>query len=392
MASPKKRIYGRGSILQRRPGVWTVRTSHRTDPASGRRVREARTIRGSRRDAERALADLQQQQEAAGPTPVTGGKVTLDAWVKRHLSTSARLSPRTRADQLRLWETYSTAALRGVPLRDVSTAMLDDFVNDLRQRVSERTGRELSPRTVALVLNVIKAACRSAVRVKRLRVNPAAGVTVEGGGAVSKAGQALDADEMRRFLAVDPDHRLHALWVLAAYTGARPGELLALQWADADLDNGWLHIRRALVRVGKALYVRPCKANSARKVALRPEVIEALRRHRARQAEERLRLGDKWVDPALIFASEVGSALDHGNVAALFRRRLKAAKVRPVRWYDLRHSTASALIRAGVDHKSVAKLLGHASVVTTLAHYVHPDDGGLRTAVESLPWAAEVSR
>jgi site-specific recombinase XerD len=81
-----------------------------------------------------------------------------------------------------------------------------------------------------------------------------------------------------------------------------------------------------------------------------------LRRHRARQVEERLKLGDKWVDPALIFASEVGSALDHGDVAALFRRRPKAAKVRPVRWYDLRHSAASAHIAAGVDHKSVAKL------------------------------------
>ena len=100
-----------------------------------------------------------------------------------------------------------------------------------------------------------------------------------------------------------------------------------------------------------------------------------------------MKLGDKWVDPALIFASEVGSALDHGDVAALFRRRPKAAKVRPVRWYDLRHSAASAHIAAGGGSQVCREASGHASVVTTLAHYTHVNDGGLRTAVEALPWA-----
>ena len=385
MIAKRKRTYGRGTIEARGPGAWIVRFSHRHDPATGKRVRESRTVRGTRRDAERTLADLLKEQEAHGPTPTTAARVTLDAWVRRYLAAAA-LSRRTRADNLRLWDTYSTPTLRSTPLREVTTAMLESHVAALRKRVSERTGRPLAARTVALALNVIRAALRAAVRQRVLPANAARGVLVEGSGAVSRAGQALTPEEMASFLAHDPEHRLHALWTVAAYTGARPGELLALRWDDLDLQAGVLHIRRALARVGKELYYVPCKAGSERTVPLGPAAVDALRRHRAQQVEERLNLSADWVDDRLIFSSEVGSALDHNNVADLFRARLKAAKVRPVRWYDLRHSFGSSLIAAGVDVKSVAQLMGHASVVTTLANYIHPDAAAHRAAVARLPW------
>jgi integrase len=365
-----------------------VRISHRTDPANdGKRIRQAYTVRGRRKDAERFLADLLREQETHGLTPTTAGRMTLDAWVRRHLA-AADLSLRTRADNLRLWATYSTKQLRSTPLRDVTTAMLESHVSGLRERVSERTGHKLAPRTIALAFNVIRSAMSAAVRQRVISGNPATGVSVQGGAAVSRAGQALTPDEMARFLAHDPDHRLHALWTVAAYTGARPGEILALRWEDVDLDAGVLHIRRALARAGKEMYYAPCKAGSERTVPLVPPVVEALRRHRTRQVEERLGLGERWVDSRLVFASEIGSALDHNNVADLFRARIKAAKVRPVRWYDLRHSYGSALIAAGVDVKSVAQLMGHASVTLTLQHYVHPSAEAHRAAVGLLPWSA----
>jgi integrase len=222
-----------------------------------------------------------------------------------------------------------------------------------------------------------------------LAVNPAAGVTVRGGGATSKVGAALSADEMKEFLAYDPAHRLHALWTVAAYTGVRPGELLALQWSDLDLDGeeAKVHVRRSLVRVGKDLYFAGCKAGSARPIPLAPAVVEALRRHRTRQLEERLKLGEAWVDPSLIFSSEIGSPLDANNVSDLFRARLKATKLRPVRWYDLRHSFGSGLIAEGVDVKTVSQLMGHKDVALTLRSYVHPDAAAHRAAVSKLPWS-----
>jgi site-specific recombinase XerD len=89
-----------------------------------------------------------------------------------------------------------------------------------------------------------------------------------------------------------------------------------------------------------------------------------------------------------------GGALDHSNVANALKARLKAAKVRPVRWYDLRHSFGTHLIATGSDAKSVAQLMGHKDVSMTLKHYTHPGASQHRAAVARLPWAgtADVAR
>jgi integrase len=342
-------------------------------------------VRGSRRDAERVLADMVRERETHGPTPTTGARLTLDAWIKQHLAT-ADLSPRTRADNLDMWAHYSSPALRACALRDVTTAALDAYVAELRERVSGHTGRKLSPRTVQMFLAIIRAALNAAVRKRVLPANPARGVVVKGGTATSKVGQALTPEEMDRFLAHDPEGRLHALWVTAAHTGLRPAEVLALYWDDIDFDAAALQVRRALVRVGKEVFYGPCKAGSGRTVPMSAGLIDALRQHRRRQVEERLRLGVGWVDERLVFTNQVGGALDHCNVANAFRARLKATGLRPVRWYDLRHSFGTHLVGAGVDAKTVAQLMGHRNVTLTLTHYTHPDAAAHRAAVARLPW------
>jgi len=305
--------------------------------------------------------------------------------VKEHIA-AADLTERTRAGQLDLWARYSSPALRATALRDVTTAALQARVNELREHVSEHTEKKLAPRTVQIWFNIVRASLADAVRQHRLSVNPARDVVVPGGTAVSKAGQALTQEEMDKFLAYNPDDRLRALWHVAAYTGVRPAELLALRWEDWDADAATLHVRRALVRVGAKRYLADCKAGSARKVPVAPALAVVLRDHRKRQLEERMALGEKWVDAELMFTNEVGGPLDQNNTATAFRARLKAAKVRPVRWYDLRHSFGTHLVAAGVDAKTVAGLMGHKSVTLTLQHYTHPDSAQQQAAVAKLPW------
>jgi integrase len=377
--------WGQGTVVACGPDKWLVQLSHRRDPATGKRVRESRTVNGSRRDAERVLRDMLRERETHGPTPVTGGRITLDAWIKQHITT-ADLARQTRAGQLELWNRHSSPALRGTALRDLSTAALNTYVAELRERVSEHTGRKLAPRTVQIFFNIIRAALNAAVRNRLLPANPAAGVSVRGGTAASKVGQALTPEEMKRFLAHDPEDRLHSLWVTAAHTGLRPAEVLALRWDDIDFDAATLNVRRALVRVGKEVFYGPCKAGSERTVPMSVGLVDALRVHRRRQLEERLRLGAGWVDERLVFTNQLGGALDRHNVANSFRARLKAAKLRKIRWYDLRHSFGTHLVGAGVDAKTVAQLMGHRNVTLTLTHYTHPDAAAHRAAVARLPW------
>ena len=389
-----RREWGQGCIIQRTdrgPDVWTVVVNYRRDPMTGKRVRETRTLRGTERDAKRALDDMREQKKARGHVPSPSrGHQALDTWIREQITTGLSkqgkpLAPRTRAGQLDLWTRYSSPELRGVPLRDVSTDMLESHVARLRDLTSEHTGRPLAPRTVQLWFNVVRACLAAAVRKKVLHANPALGVAVEKGTATSRVGQALNPDEMERFLDHEPEDPLQTLWHVAAATGVRPGELLALRWEDFDPEAATLHVQRALVRVGTERYYAPCKAGSARVIPLAPELVAALKAHKKRQVAARLALGpERWVDPSLLFTNGIGDALDQHNVAHAFRARLKAAGVRQVRWYDLRHSYGSHLIAAGVDHKTVAELMGHKDVSLTLRQYVHPDEQGKRAALERL--------
>jgi integrase len=106
----------------------------------------------------------------------------------------------------------------------------------------------------------------------------------------------LSAHEARRLLEVasEAGDRLEALYVLALHTGMRRGELLGLKWEDVDLDGSIVRVRRTLTRTGNGKRLalgEPKTKKSRRTVRLTPRAVEALRRHRARQAEEKLKAG-----------------------------------------------------------------------------------------------------
>jgi integrase len=393
------RAWGDGSIEQRGEKHFVLRVSHKRDPATGKRSRETRVFHGTRRQATAALAEMVKRRQAHGPTPASGGAVTLDAWVKRQIAhgvsrkSGKPRSARTKRDQLELWTRYSTPALRAVALRDVSTAGLRAAVADLFTRKNDYTGEKLAPRTIQVFFSVVRAALYAAVDDGILSVNPAIGVGVKGGGATSKVGQALTREELEQLLAATEGDRYHALWAVAAYTGARPGEILGLRWSDWDRKAGTLSFTRTLVRVGKALFFEGCKADSERGCPVPAPLRQALQEHEWRQRAEVQRVNkgcapseSRWVDPTLMFTTEVGSALEQHNVAARFRRALTAAKVRPVRLYDLRHSFGTLMVGSGTDPKTVAELMGHRDVRLTLAQYTHPDTAGKRQAVDRV-WA-----
>jgi integrase len=106
-------------------------------------------------------------------------------------------------------------------------------------------------------------------------------------------------------------------------------------------------------------------------VQLQRQMKLALRTHRARQAEERLRLGVAWTDLDLVFANTLGGPYDASNLRNWFYRMLKRAGLPRVRFHDLRHTAATLLLARGVNVKVVSEMLGHANVGITLSIYGH---------------------
>lgn len=106
-------------------------------------------------------------------------------------------------------------------------------------------------------------------------------------------------------------------------------------------------------------------------MALDPATVTALRSHRARQKKERLLYGAGWVDTGLVFTQPDGSAIHPQRLSAWFGQEARDAGLPAIRLHDVRHSYASALLRAGQPIKVVSQRLGHASPTITMTIYQH---------------------
>jgi integrase len=155
----------------------------------------------------------------------------------------------------------------------------------------------------------------------------------------------LGADQVKTFLHAARGERLEALYVVAVTAGPRIGELLALRWTDVDLERGNMRVARTLSRAKNGPRFTTPKNGKGRSITLTRQAVEALRNHRKRQNEERLRSGTLWEDNGLIFASETGTPLRQGTVdRRSFKPLLRRAQLEGVRFHDLRHTCATLLL------------------------------------------------
>lgn len=150
---------------------------------------------------------------------------------------------------------------------------------------------------------------------------------------------------------------------------------------DLGSATGELSVRRSLKVTAEGLGFGPPKNKASRRsVPLNKTAVAALKAHRKRQNEERLRTPE-WADNDLVFPNRVGKPLDHNN---LYHREYKALLKKAglaeqgFTFHSLRHTFGTALFKRGEHPKIVQSLLGHASIVQTMDTYSHllEDIGG----------------
>jgi integrase len=131
--------------------------------------------------------------------------------------------------------------------------------------------------------------------------------------------------------------------VVAIHTGLRQGELLGLRWTDAALEERKLSVSRALKTKENGLGFGHPKNNASRRtVPLSRTAVEALRAHRLRQNEERLRCPE-WRDTGLVFPNHVGGPMEHNNLYSReYKPLLRRANLKEegFNFHSLRHTFA----------------------------------------------------
>ncbi len=321
-----------------------------------------------------------EQERAAAPVAVLNTEraqqplgVYLDGWLETMRPPRVESSTWTRYEQL----------CRNLPASFLRTPLTRLEPDALEAAYRQMLAAGLSASTVLKVHRMLHSALRQPVRWRWLAGN----VTdlADPPRAARYQGHALSPSDARQFFAAVRGHRLEAVFVLALTTGMRQGELLALRWEDVDLTAGLVTVRASLRREGSVLKHKETKTHRIRVEPLIPLALEALERHVAVQASERLQAGDRWRELGQVFANRTGGPIirDH-LVKNDFRKLLVTAGLPRMRFHDLRHSCGTLLTGAGVDLKLVSSLLGHSGIAVTADVYSHPHIGMLRAAALSL--------
>lgn len=149
--------------------------------------------------------------------------------------------------------------------------------------------------------------------------------------------------------------------------------MLALCWREVDLDRAALTVTRTLekTRDGGLNFKQPKTRNSRRTVSLPETTVDALRKHRAKQAEQHLQLGIGWNAEGLVCARIDGSPVNPNTLTSRFASVVKDLDIPRVRFHDLRHTHATQLLKEGVHPKVAQERLGHATISVTLDLYSH---------------------
>jgi integrase len=174
--------------------------------------------------------------------------------------------------------------------------------------------------------------------------------------------------------------RYYPLFLCAVQTGLRMGELLALQWDDIDWHGRFIEVRRNFTH----FKLTTPKSGESRRVDMSRELAQTLRDLLTERQIEAA--ASRWTEtPPWVFCSETGGLLHPHNLRdRVFYGLLTKAKLRKVRFHDLRHTFASLLLQQGESPVYVKEQMGHSSIQVTVDLYGHLIPGGNKQAVDRL--------
>ncbi len=357
-----KRAYGEGSVFQRKEdGIWVA--SFPITNGSGKRVPKRKTAK-TEYDANALLAQM--QKDAAQGLMMSTKEQTTEQFLAAWLSDSVkpRLAPRTYEDYAETVKRHIEPHIGRVPLARLTPQDV--------QKMLATVAANVSPPMALRARRILRAALNRAMKWGYVARNAAA--LTDAPKVTHNETTALTPAEATAFLAAAAGDRLEALYTVALSLGLRQGEALGLCWQDVDLEARTLAVRCQLQRVdGKPALVEPKTPQSRRTLALPALAVDALRRHRIRQLEERLWAGSRWQEQGLVFTSTIGTPIDEHNLRRQFRALLATAKIRHIRFHDLRHSAGSLLAAQGATGREIMDVLGHSQISTT-ARYTHVYD------------------
>lgn len=354
----KRRANGEGFVRLRSDGRWECQIVLPSGERKSLYGKTQREVLEKRTELTRAIA-------RGGAPAVANDRQTVGEYLATYLdSKRAKVRPTTLRRYELLVKVHVTPDVARIPITKLTAAHLERLYG---QRIAAGAAK----RSVRHVHAFISAALGKAQRWGIVPQNVAE--LADAPKAPRTEMKFLTEAELARLLDAARGDRFEALYVLASTTAMREGELLALKWADVDLDRKTLRVERNVTRsLGAAVFLPPKTERGRRSIDLSDRAVAALRAHRKRQLEDRVAAAAVWEDNGLVFANEIGRVVSATNFLKRdWPRILARAGVGRIRFHDLRHTAITILLMRGIPVEVVSRMAGHATPGFTLDRYGH---------------------
>ena len=361
----------RGSIKKRAKDSYTIRYDGPRGP-DGKRNQRTETLRGTKREAEAFLAH--RVDEVNSGRYIVKSSKTVGECLDRFVDDIPEdaISPITRKGYLGLIKNHLKPKFGKLTLAQLKHSDIYKFYKDLAKG-GRRDGRSggLSPKTIKNMNGVFHEALEDACLRGELMHNPTERVSLPT--YHKETVNTLKVHELRLLMKAVENTELYMPTLLAATTGLRRGEILALCWDDIDLSLRTLTVEHAIIVLNskEILFKDPKTKYSRRTITLPNITVEALKKHKQEQEERRteLELAPKDLKP--VCATPELEVWHPEPFSRAFDQMKKKLSIGPFRFHDIRHTHAELLLDHGINAKVVSLRLGHATVAFTLETYVH---------------------
>jgi integrase len=343
-----KRSKGEGTIFfSKSQGLWVAEISLPDGKRKRKYSKAQKTVR------EWLLA---QREALRDGLLLEDDRVTVSEFVDRYMDQVAihTLRPKTLESYESLVRIHIKPSIGFHRLSALSPAHLQKLYSD-------KLNSGLSKRTVQFIHSIIHKILDQAMKWGLVIRNVAD--LVDAPSPKRKAPNVWTAEQVKTFLNHVKGHRWYLIYVLAIYCGFREGEILGIHYDDIDLKHGVINVRHAVQYLkGKGLVITEPKTDRARRAVTVPDfAINVIKHH----------LESQYINQGIIFKTSNKTPISPRNLVRHFKASLKEAGVPEIRFHDLRHTSATLLLSAGVHPKVVQERLGHSSVVLTLTTYSH---------------------
>ena len=355
----------RGHITKRSKGTWSLVLDMGRDPTTGKRRQQWVSVKGTKADAQRKLTELLHQVDTGLSIPK--GKLTVRDWLAQWLVQDIKpyKAIKTHDRYTGVVQKHLNPHIGHIRL----AALAPTHVKDL---LALLIGHGMVPAGVDLCRTVLHGALKAAIQQELLSRNVVDATTpprVERSEIVPPVIKSVVGMLAQ---AAETEHPLFAALHLLAYTGARRGEILGLDWEHVNMTSGTISIVRSLGRSREGLTFGPPKTSNGRRVIdLDQRTVEVLQAHQGSQLLEKIQAEGAYADNGLVFANALGAPINPMQVTRAFQTLARKYGAGHVKLHALRHFHASVLFQQKQSLFAVSRRLGHASISTTADLYGH---------------------